>query len=124
MAYRILVVDDDEGIADAVSLILREEGYHIRVLMQGEKTYKEAITFRPHLILLDVLLSGNDGRHICKKLKEDKKTKNIPIIMLSAHPTAGNDALESGADDFIPKPFETQSLLDKIKSLLHKSSPH
>lgn len=112
---KILVVDDDEGILDALSLILEEEGYEVETTIKGQETFAKIASFQPALILLDMLLSGNDGRHICRALKADKKTKSIPIIMISAHPNAKAGAIEAGADDFLAKPFEREELLEKIK---------
>lgn len=112
---KILVVDDDEGVLDAISLILEEAGYSVDTSLKGEETYRIIDSFKPDLILLDVLMSGNDGRVICKKLKKTESTRRIPIIMISAHPTAEADSLEYGAQDFLAKPFDTQDLLKLIK---------
>ncbi len=117
---RILVVDDDEGILDAISLLLDEMGYEVAITPKGEETYKKIDEFHPDLILLDVLMSGSDGRDICKKLKNEVTTKNIPIIMISAHPSAAKSVFEFGANDFLAKPFETEDLLEKIKKNLNK----
>lgn len=111
---KILIVDDDDGILDALSLILEEEGYEVDTLVKGLEVLTKVKKTQPDLILLDMLLSGNDGRHICKSLKADTKTKKIPILMISAHPNAKISAFESGADDFLPKPFEREELLKKI----------
>ncbi len=117
---KILIVDDDEGILDALSLILEEEGYDVEGTVKGQEVFTKVKKVQPHLILLDMLLSGNDGRHICKTLKTDNKTKTIPIIMISAHPNAKVSAFESGADDFLPKPFEREELLEKIEHFVKK----
>src|SRR5581483_822368 len=114
---KILVVDDDEGILDAISLILEDQGYTVKAVIKGSDTYKKVLEFHPDVILLDVLMSGSDGRQICKKLKADSQTKDIPIIMISAHPTAHRSALESGAEDFLAKPFETEELLHRISRI-------
>ena len=117
---KILVVDDDESILDAVSLVLEDEGYRVETIQKGQETYEKVIAFKPDLILLDVLMSGSDGRDICRKLKHNSETKHIPIIMISAHPTAKEGALECGAEEFLAKPFNTDELLKKIERLLHK----
>ncbi len=121
MTTKILVVDDDESILDAISLILEEAEYIVDTTFKGEETYKKIKQFKPDVILLDVLMSGHDGRHICKTIKHDTSTKHIPIIMISAHPTAKKGALECGADDFLAKPFETDELLSKIKKYIQKN---
>jgi len=111
MCKKILVVDDDISILDAVSMILEDHGYDVRGIQKGEDSYQQAEIFQPHLILLDVLMSGKDGREICKNLKSENKTKNIPIVMFSAHPSAKKGMKEYGADDFLAKPFGTNELL-------------
>jgi DNA-binding response OmpR family regulator len=76
--------------------------------------------FEPDLIVLDVLLSGVDGRIICKKLKHSPESKHIPIIMFSAHPGAQKNMKDFGADDFLPKPFESNKLIERIEAQLTK----
>ncbi len=112
---KILVVDDDESILDAITLILEEEKYEVETTPKGEEAYTKTTLFLPDLILLDVLMSGSDGRLICRQLKTDDSTKKIPVIMISAHPSAKNGAFECGAEDFLPKPFDMYQLLGKIQ---------
>lgn len=111
MNKKILVVDDDEGIVDALSLMLEEYGYKVSSTLRGEETYQKVVKFRPDLIFLDILMSGADGRIICQKLKSNSKTKSIPIVMISAHPSAKKHAIRVGADGFLAKPFETDDLI-------------
>lgn len=115
MSKKILIIDDDESILDAVSLVLEEEGYIVDVMLKGDEAFDKIAAFKPDAILLDVLMSGKDGRDICRKLKKDEATKNIPVIMISAHPSAKEGAIAVGADAFLPKPFDTQDLLDMVK---------
>jgi DNA-binding response OmpR family regulator len=115
---RVLIVDDDDGILDALTLILEEEGFVVSAIAKGDETYTKVAEFKPDLILLDVLMSGRDGREICKNLKKDPRSQTIPIIMISAHPTAKKGAQDAGADDFLPKPFETKALLETIEKHL------
>lgn len=112
---KILVVDDDENILDAISLVLNDEGYQVETSFKGEETFDKINKFKPDLILLDILMSGSDGRDICKKIKKTDTMKNIPVIMISAHPTARGSALKSGANDFLEKPFNTSDLISIIK---------
>lgn len=112
---KILIIDDDESILDAMSLILEEEGYKTKTAFKGQEAFPLITSFKPDLILLDMLLSGQDGRDICKKLKADPKTTAIPIIMISAHPSADATAMQAGSNDFVAKPFDTAVLLEKIK---------
>ncbi len=118
MAKKILVVDDEESILDAVKLILVDEGYTVKTIFKGDEVYKQVETFEPDVILLDVLMSGKDGRIICKNLKTNPNTKDIPIIMISAHPSAGETMNDYKADDFLPKPFKVDELLDILDKYL------
>lgn len=111
MIKKVLVVDDDESILDAIALILEEEGYLVETTLKGEEIYEIIKTFQPDLILIDVLLSGRDGRDICKIIKKDPLMKRIPVILISAHPHAEKSVSECGADGFLAKPFDTQDLL-------------
>lgn len=113
---RILVVDDDEGILEAMELMLHDAGYVVETTPKNGTTIDKKIKkLKPHLIILDVLLSGSDGRTICKKLKSQNETKHIPIIMISAHPDARKSALEAGADGFLAKPFDMGDLLARVE---------
>lgn len=117
MKKGILVVDDDPDILDAIAYTLEDAGYTVKTTEKGE--YVENIPTKngnlPDVIILDVLLSGRDGRSICKKLKSQKETKQIPIIMISAHPNAEKSVKEMGADDFISKPFDIKELIEKVE---------
>lgn len=114
-ALKILVIDDDEGIIQAFQVLLEMAGYAVQTSMSADIIENFTKNNLPDLILLDVLLSGADGRHICYRLKNQRLTKHIPIIMVSAHPSAGRSIKQMGADDFLPKPFETKDLIAKIK---------
>ena len=120
MATRILVVDDDPDILDAIQFLLVDAGYQVTVSEKGE--YAENLRDQngglPDLILLDVLLSGKDGRTICKHLKEREDTRAIPIIMIAANPAAEASVREVGADDFVAKPFDVDYLLERIEAHL------
>src|SRR4051812_1141949 len=107
-AKKLLIVDDDIDILEGMSFILTSEGYETNILSKGEDVIKTLETFKPDVLLLDVLMSGSDGREICREIKKSAKHKHIPIIMISAHPSAKKNALECGAEDFIAKPFEIE----------------
>lgn len=110
---KILVIDDDLGILDAIKLLLKEFDYDVTTASDGKAAYdlKEVL---PDLILLDIWMSGVDGRDVCAHLKGQKETKHIPIIMFSANKDTENIAREAGADGFINKPFDMHMLLKKI----------
>lgn len=119
---QILVVDDDTDILDALQCVLEDAGYTVKTCKDGghaEKLADEAAL--PKLIILDVLLSGKDGRVICRKLKRNERTKNIPIVMISAHPTAKKSVIASGANKFIPKPFDITNLLNTVSNEISTS---
>jgi DNA-binding response OmpR family regulator len=114
MKKKILVADDDAAIVDAIQLILEDADYTVETTLNGEDVLKMEDNF-PHLILLDIWMSGQDGRTICKYLKKQKLTRHIPIIMISANRDTSQIAKTAGADDFITKPFEIDELLKKVK---------
>jgi len=115
---KILVVDDEPDILEFLQVILEEEGYAVLASEKGEFLEQLHNGGLPELILVDVLLSGKDGREIVKHLKSQEETKHIPVIMFSAHPSAEQTAREAGAEDFIAKPFEIDELLAKIANHL------
>jgi len=126
ITYSILVVDDDVDILNALKFLLEDEGYDVQIADKGD--YAESLAMGnqvlPDLIVLDVLLSGKDGRLICQKLKSQDETKHIPIVMMSAHPNAEHSVKKVGADAFIAKPFSIDNLLSLIPSLLpEKDNP-
>jgi DNA-binding response OmpR family regulator len=118
---KILVVDDDIDILSVMEILLTMKGFEVEVTAKGENTFPKIETFKPDLILLDVLISCHDGRTICRKLKANKATMHIPVIMFSAHPGAAATIAEYGANDFIAKPFDVTSLLQKVNYLLEIS---
>ena len=111
---KVLVVDDDPGIIYAMQLLLEEEGYAVTLLDRGEAVETTLVGNAPDVILLDMLLSGKDGREITRQLKSQEHTRSIPIIMFSAHPSLGKEAPAAGADDFLTKPFKIEVLLEKL----------
>lgn len=105
----ILIVEDNIGVADALILLLVEEGYHVDLWVQGtEINMQEPF---PDLILLDLLLGGMDGQTICRQIKSQEATRHIPVILMSANKNTPRIAGEVGADDWIMKPFEQWNLL-------------
>lgn len=115
---RILVVDDDTDILSVMEILLTMKGFEVEVTAKGENAVPKINSFKPDLILLDVLISGHDGRTICKQLKSNKDTRHIPVIMFSAHPGAAATIADYGADDFIAKPFDVSHLLRKVNEQL------
>jgi DNA-binding response OmpR family regulator len=114
---KILVVDDDPAILEVIKVILEDSNYHVKTSESGSVLLNLNGKRHPDLILLDVLLSGEDGRDIARALKTKKSTKDIPIIMISASPSTYEGALAAGADDFISKPFD----IDHLLKVIHKN---
>ncbi len=110
----ILVIDDDSGIRTAMEYMLQDAGYGV-ITSEDSSIIEKLTTQKVHLIIIDLLLSGNDGKAVVKKLKSQKSTNKIPVIILSAHPTADIEAKEAGADGFLPKPFNIEDLIGIIQ---------
>jgi DNA-binding response OmpR family regulator len=118
MAQKILVIDDEPDILELVQVMLEDEGYLVTIAQKDVAVETLTASVLPDVIVLDMLLSGRDGRIIAKHWKSQEATRHIPILMLSAHPKAEQEAREAGADDFLAKPFEMDELLQKIATLL------
>ena len=116
----ILLVVDDPGILDALRVLFESEGYRVQTCEKGDyaESLRGEIGGLPDLIVLDVLLSGKDGRTICRTLKSHEATRRIPVVMISAHPGAEESVKEVGADAFVAKPFTIDDLLDTVETLL------
>lgn len=116
---KILVIDDDPDIRTVMSILLKKHKYDVYTASSREEAFKKLDEERPGVILMDVLLSGYDGREICREIKANENTRKIPVIMLSAHPSAAEKINDYGADDFISKPLNSESLLEKIDRQLN-----
>ena len=113
MKKKVFVTDDDPGVQDILKIIFENAGYDITIYSSGVDLMSND-TIIPDIYILDKQLSGMDGLEICKKLKNDDRTKNIPIIIVSATPGLALLAKNAGADDFIEKPFKKIDLLDLV----------
>lgn len=112
---KILIVDDNSDILWVVEAVLKRYGFEVVALPRGEDVIPKAKIFGPQLILLDVFLSGIDGIEVCNKLKDNPKTKDIPVIMFSAHTNLADIQKFCKPDDFIAKPFDVNELVSKIQ---------
>ena len=117
---KILLIDDDPDVRVVMSTVLCEKGYEVATASQWDDALLKLRQEKPSLILLDVLLSGSDGRELCREIKADETTKHIPVIMTSGHPGAAVRFESYGADDFIAKPFTTEALLTKLSLRMGK----
>ncbi|MGN0160200.1 MAG: response regulator [Lachnospiraceae bacterium] len=116
---KILIVDDDNNIAELISLYLTKECYETHIVGDGESALTEFIVFQPNLILLDLMLPGMDGYQVCREIRKDS---NVPIIMLSAKGETFDKVLglELGADDYMIKPFDSKELVARVKAVLRR----
>lgn len=119
---KILVIDDEEDILELVKYNLAKEGYRVTGVLSGEQALTKAKEEMPDVVLLDLMLPGLDGLEVCRRLKNNPATAQIPIVMLTAK---GEDAdivtgLELGADDYVTKPFSPRVLLARIRAVLRR----
>ena len=119
---RILIVDDDENIAELISLYLLKECFATEIAYNGRDALALVDSFNPHLILLDIMLPDIDGYEICTEVR---KTKQTPIIMLSAKGEVFDKVLglKLGADDYMMKPFDSNELVARVKAVLRRTAP-
>jgi two-component system phosphate regulon response regulator PhoB len=123
MAEKILLVDDEKDVVDLLSFNLKNAGFHVVTAYQGEDALARIKSDLPSLILLDLMLPGIDGIEICKRLKRDTATAQIPVIMLTAKGDEVDKVLglELGADDYITKPFSPREVVLRVKSVLRRA---
>ena len=116
---KILIVDDDNNIAELVALYLTKECFETKIVNDGEQALKEFHAFHPNLILLDLMLPGIDGYQVCREIRH---VSDIPIIMLSAKGETFDKVLglELGADDYVIKPFDSKELVARIRAVLRR----
>lgn len=119
----IYIVEDDKNILEIESFALKNSGYDIRGFATAKEFYKALNDFLPDLILLDIMLPDEDGLSILKKLRSDVKTKSLPIILVTAKTTEIDKVkgLDSGADDYMTKPFGVMELISRVKALLRRA---
>jgi DNA-binding response OmpR family regulator len=119
---RVLVVEDDEEIAQVLQRSLRLEGYEVRVAADGEAARDQSAAFNPDLVILDLGLPKLDGMEVARRLRS---ADDVPILMLTARDAleARVEGLDAGADDYLVKPFERQELLARLRALLRRRPP-
>ena len=122
LKQKILIVDDDNNIAELISLYLTKECYDTRIVSDGEEALRAYAQYNPNLILLDLMLPGMDGYQVCREIRS---RDNTPIIMLSAKGEIFDKVLglELGADDYIMKPFDSKELVARVKAVLRRYQP-
>lgn len=119
---KILIVDDDENIAELISLYLKKECFDTKIVYNGEDALKAFDTYQPNLLLLDLMLPGIDGYQVCREIRAKS---NTPIIMLSAKGEVFDKVLglELGADDYIMKPFDSKEMVARVRAVLRRYQP-
>jgi two-component system phosphate regulon response regulator PhoB len=122
---RILVVDDEEDLLELIRYNLSKDGYRVTCVETGEEALQHAGRERTDLIVLDLMLPGVDGLEVCRRLKGEASTRNIPVVMLTAKSEEVDlvTGLEVGADDYVTKPFSPRVLLARIRAVLRRQTP-
>jgi DNA-binding response OmpR family regulator len=120
MKKRVLVADDDTAILEVIKIILEDKGYEVITIENAAAVPQKIRQHSPHIILLDIWMSGYDGREVAKSLRKDKETQHIPIILVSAHNDTQKMAKESEVDDYLEKPFAIDDLVAKIEKNIKK----
>ena len=120
MKRKILIADDDASIRDIFSIVFAKAGYDIEIKEDAQEIFSNKFKL-PDLFLIDRLLSGVDGLDVCRYLKNNSQTKEIPVVMVSASPDIGVLAVKAGADDFVEKPFELAYLLKVIERSIDRA---
>ncbi len=119
---RILIVEDERGLTNSLSWTFNKEGYETHVAHEGPEGLRKAQTLLPDVILLDIMLPGMNGLDVCRELRAGERTRDIPIIMMTAKTEETDQVVgySLGADDYVPKPFSNKVLLHKVKALLRR----
>jgi two-component system response regulator MtrA len=119
---RVLVVDDDASLAEMLTIVLRQEGFDSRVCSRGDRALAEFRDYRPDVLLLDLMLPGKDGIDVCKEIRAES---GVPIVMLTAKGDTVDVVvgLESGADDYVVKPFKPKELVARIRARVRRLDP-
>lgn len=123
MPATILVIEDEESIADVIIYNLQKEGFIVHWERDGRAGLKKAQTLIPDLCILDLMLPGIDGLQICRALKSDTRTRSVPVMMLTARSAETDEIVgfNMGADDYVTKPFRVQPLVHRIRALVRRS---
>ncbi len=125
MSQNILIIEDDADIAESLHYNLRREGYRVTIAESGEKGLRLALDEKapPSLIVLDLMLPGMSGLELCRRLRRETQTKTTPIIMVTAKAAEGDKitGLETGADDYIVKPFSLKELIARVRAVLRRA---
>jgi two-component system phosphate regulon response regulator PhoB len=122
---RLLLVEDDQALAELLEFRFRGEGYAVTVTADGDEALLLAAEEVPDLVVLDWMIEGTSGLEVCRRLRRDKATAHVPIVMLTARGAEDDRirGLETGADDYLTKPFSPRELLARVKAILRRIRP-
>ena len=122
---RLLLVEDDPALSELLEFRFRKEGYSVRVTADGDEALMMASEELPDLVILDWMVEGTSGIEVCRRLRRDKETAHVPIIMLTAREAEDDRirGLETGADDYITKPFSPRELVARVGAVLRRIRP-
>src|SRR5215467_4675044 len=125
MASRVLLVEDEPDIRDLIVLHLRHDGYEVGTAVSGEDALAQVRQAPPDLVILDLMLPGMGGLEVCRRLRQDRITASLPIVMLTAKADEVDRVvgLELGADDYVVKPFSPKELLARVRAVLRRTRP-
>lgn len=125
MAPRLLLIEDDVALAKLLEFRFRAEGYDVEITSDGDEALILASERTPDLVVLDWMIEGTSGLEVCRRLRRDKKTSGVPIIMLTARDTEEDRVrgLEMGADDYLTKPFSPRELIARVGAILRRVRP-
>jgi two-component system phosphate regulon response regulator PhoB len=122
---RVLVVEDESAIAELISINLRHAGYEVTIAATADQAQSEVDRVLPDLVILDWMLPGQSGLALAKRWRAESRTKELPVIMLTARADEGDKiaGLDAGADDYLTKPFSTHELMARIRAVLRRKAP-
>ncbi|WFL79081.1 phosphate regulon transcriptional regulator PhoB [Altererythrobacter arenosus] len=122
---RLLLVEDDPALSELLEFRFQKEGYDVRVTPDGDEAMVMAREQRPDLVILDWMIEGTSGIEVCRRLRRDKDTAHVPIIMLTAREAEDDRirGLETGADDYLTKPFSPRELLARVAAVMRRIRP-
>ena len=125
MAPKLLLVEDDPALADLLEFRFKGDGYDVRVTADGDEALMLAAEATPDLVILDWMIEGTSGIEVCRRLRRDKTTAHVPIVMLTARGAEEDRirGLETGADDYVTKPFSPRELIARVAAVLRRVRP-
>lgn len=123
MGFRVLIVDDEPNIVTSLAFLMREGDYDVRIARNGDEALRLLETFRPNLLLLDVMLPRRSGLEVCREIRENPAFAGVKIVMLTAkgRDLEREEGLGLGADAYVTKPFSTKELMSTVRGLLHST---